>query len=577
MSRLARASGHRLRLSRCSKGLSYGGTTTFCKESKGYIEKGNLLDLAHFCYLRNAARPRCLRAIFLAVGGVGSAVRREPVATIDLESSAELFLTYKSLVLIDFILRPIRRNFGKDRRFYAAVDDMFGFIPHNIELYKLALIHKSASIVLADGQHINNERLEFLGDAVLECVSSDYLFIEYPDKNEGFLTKLRSKMVSRQMLNEVAKRIGMDQYVITHSSNNLSQKHIYGDAFEAMMGAIYLDQRYDFVNRLLINEIFVDYIKVDQLTQAETDFKSRLIEWCQKNHHTIHFDTANDKHYSSAHPFFYSKVIIDNIEMGYGAGESKKEAEQRAAYSVSQGFNDDDCTKLLDKLDDLDARDAKSKSHSARQPKVELKVEVEIGKEQKREPKQKPKQEPKAEPAVEVSEQPKSESKSEAKAEVKTEQTAEGGEVTAKKSRRNRKPAAKPAVAETPAAEEVKVEAKPAEVVADEVVATPAEEQQESAQKPARRRQSSRRKSGAAKKESAEVDSVNHSENEPAEAKSEAKTEAKADAEPKSDSEPAKSVKKSPRRRSKPKAKQAAEQAAEQASAPASAPATGVE
>ena len=510
----------------------------------------------------------------MAVGGVGSAVRCEPVATIDLESSAELFLTYKSLVLIDFILRPIRRNFGKDRRFYAAVDDMFGFIPHNIELYKLALIHKSASIVLADGQHINNERLEFLGDAVLECVSSDYLFIEYPDKNEGFLTKLRSKMVSRQMLNEVAKRIGMDQYVITHSSNNLSQKHIYGDAFEAMMGAIYLDQGYDFVNRLLINKIFVDYIKVDQLTQAETDFKSRLIEWCQKNHHTIHFDTANDKHYSSAHPFFYSKVIIDNIEMGYGAGESKKEAEQRAAYSVSQGFNDDDCTKLLDKLDDLDARDAKSKSHSARQPKVELKVEVEIGKEQKREPKQKPKQEPKAEPSVEVSEQPKSEAKAEVKAEptveVKSEQTAEGGEVVAKKSRRNRKPAAKPAVTETPAAEEIKVEAKPAEVVADEVVATPAEEQQESAQKPARRRSSSRHKS-ATKKDSANADSA--AENAPAEAKTEAKTEA----EPKSDSEPAKSVKKSPRRRSKPKAKPAAEQTVEQASAPASAPATGVE
>ena len=115
---------------------------------------------------------------------------------------------------------------------------MFGFIPHNIELYKLALIHKSASVVLADGQHINNERLEFLGDAVLESVSSDYLFIEFPDKNEGFLTKLRSKMVSRQMLNEVAKRIGLDSYVITHSSSNLSQKHIYGDAFEAMMGAI---------------------------------------------------------------------------------------------------------------------------------------------------------------------------------------------------------------------------------------------------------------------------------------------------------------------------------------------------
>ena len=106
--------------------------------------------------------------------------------------------------MIDFILRPIRRRFGKDRKFYAAIDDMFGFIPHNIELYKLALIHKSASVTLDDGRQINNERLEFLGDAVIESVTSDYLFIEFPDQNEGFLTQLRSKMVSRQSLNEVA-------------------------------------------------------------------------------------------------------------------------------------------------------------------------------------------------------------------------------------------------------------------------------------------------------------------------------------------------------------------------------------
>ena len=452
---------------------------------------------------------------------------------------------------------------------------MFGFIPHNIELYKLALIHKSASIVLADGQHINNERLEFLGDAVLECVSSDYLFIEYSDKNEGFLTKLRSKMVSRQMLNEVAKRIGLDKYVITHSSNNLSQKHIYGDAFEAMMGAIYLDQGYEFVNRLLINKLFVDYIKVDQLTQAETDFKSRLIEWCQKNHHTIHFDTANDKHYSSAHPFFYSKVIIDNIEMGYGAGESKKEAEQRAAYSVSQGFSDDDCTKLLDKLDDLDARDAKSKLRPARQPKVELKVEVEIGKEPKKGAKKEPKQEPKNEPAVESVEQPQAE---QPKAEPKSEPKAESGDAPAKKNRRNRKPAAKSVAVEAPVTEEVVAEAKPAEEVVEEAIVAIAEEQQESAPKPARRRSSSRRKS-ATKKDGVNADSA--AESAPAEAKTEAKTktktEAKAEAEPKSDSEPTKSVKKSPRRRPKPKAKEAASQSAEQASAPATTPAPNVE
>ena len=163
--------------------------------------------------------------------------------------------------MIDFILRPIRRRFGKDRKFYAAIDDMFGFIPHNIELYKLALIHKSASVTLDDGRQINNERLEFLGDAVIESVTSDYLFIEFPDQNEGFLTQLRSKMVSGQSLNEVAKRLKLDTHVITHSSASFSQKHIYGDAFEAMMGAISLDQGYDFVNRLLINRISGDYLR----------------------------------------------------------------------------------------------------------------------------------------------------------------------------------------------------------------------------------------------------------------------------------------------------------------------------
>ena len=111
--------------------------------------------------------------------------------------------------MFDFILRPLRRRFGKDSNFYAAIDDMFGFIPHNIELYKLALIHKSASILLEDGSHINNERLEFLGDAVIESITSDYLFIEFPEKDEGFMTQLRSKIVSRQSLNRIASKLGL--------------------------------------------------------------------------------------------------------------------------------------------------------------------------------------------------------------------------------------------------------------------------------------------------------------------------------------------------------------------------------
>ena len=301
--------------------------------------------------------------------------------------------------MLDFILRPFRRNFGKDKVFYAAIDDMFGFIPNNIELYKLALIHKSASVVTSDGRQINNERLEYLGDAVIETVTSDYLFIEYPDMNEGFLTQLRSKMVSRQTLNEVAKRIGLDGYVISHTSASMSQKHIYGDAFEAMMGAIYLDQGYDFVNRLLINKIFAKYIKADNLAEAETDFKSRLIEWCQKNHHSIRFSTHNDKSYTSSHPFFYCKVLIDNIEVGYGAGDSKKEAEQRAAYSVAQGVSDADCTKLMDRLDTLEGKQLQKNKASEEVEKVA------------EQPKPSPKPMPKPQPKESVKEDVKPESK----------------------------------------------------------------------------------------------------------------------------------------------------------------------
>ena len=256
--------------------------------------------------------------------------------------------------MIDFLLRPWRCNFGPDKEFYRAIDGLFGFVPHNIELYKLALIHKSASLVLEDGRQINNDRLEYLGDAVIEAVTSDYLYIEFPDRDEGFMTKLRSKIVSRQSLNAIARQIGLDRYVILDgSSNTLAQKHIFGDAVEAMMGAIYLDQGYNFVNRLLINRLFREHLSLEELTESENDFKSRLIEWCQKNHLKIVFRTGNDKEYSSNHPVFYSTVLVDGIEVGHGSGESKKEAEQHAAFSVAEYMTDEQCASLLDRVDRL--------------------------------------------------------------------------------------------------------------------------------------------------------------------------------------------------------------------------------
>jgi len=255
--------------------------------------------------------------------------------------------------VLDFLLRPFKRKFGANRAYYRIVDDMFGFIPHNIELYKLALIHKSASLLLDDGRPINNERLEFLGDAVIEAVISDFLFIEFPERDEGFLTQARSKIVSRQSLNALAQQLGLDTHLVANNGNGIVQKHIYGDAFEAMMGAIYLDQGYEFANRLLLNRIFRDNLNLDEVAEAETDFKSRLIEWCQKNRHRVNFHTTADKCTPAGSPSFCCTVRIDNMEMGHGFGTTKKEAEQEAAHSVAECMSDEQCAMLLDKMDRL--------------------------------------------------------------------------------------------------------------------------------------------------------------------------------------------------------------------------------
>ena len=254
--------------------------------------------------------------------------------------------------MIDFILRPIRRNFGRNKSYYRLIDDMFGFIPNNIELYKLALVHKSASIDIG-GQTINNERLEFLGDAVIESITSDYLFIEYPDYDEGKLTKLRSKLVSRQSLNAIACKLGLDKQIVCCRSVNATQKHIYGDAFEAMMGAIYLDQGYNFANRLLINKIYTSNLSLEEVDETETDFKSRLIEWGQKNHHTVLFRTKGVPTGAGATRSFHCTVLVDNLEVGHGIGSSKKEAEQRAAQSATYEPSDEDIARMLDKLDKM--------------------------------------------------------------------------------------------------------------------------------------------------------------------------------------------------------------------------------
>ena len=217
--------------------------------------------------------------------------------------------------MLDRIRLYWKLHHSRDKAYYKALDGIFGVCPNNIELYKLALIHRSASLFLDDGTPINNERLEFLGDAVLE-------------------SKLRSRIVSRASLNKLAVRIGLDRHIITQGNYSSQQKNLYGDALEAMVGALYLDKGYDFTNRLIINHLLNRYIDLVDMTEQETDFKSRLIEWSQKNKRALSFDTVPSPLYTQKIPHFHTSVSIDGQPTGTGEGHSKKSSEQKAALSA---------------------------------------------------------------------------------------------------------------------------------------------------------------------------------------------------------------------------------------------------
>ncbi|MFI3314117.1 MAG: ribonuclease III [Rikenellaceae bacterium] len=235
--------------------------------------------------------------------------------------------------MISYIQYIFRALFSKDCHYYRLIKRLFGVRADNIELYKLALIHKSASCKLEDGSLLNNERLEFLGDAVIEAVVSDMIFIEYPKGDEGFLTQLRSKIVSRSSLNHVAEKIGLVEHIITQSHLPTNNKHMAGDAFEAMIGAIYLDKGYDYTNRLLINNLFSRYVDIETINETESDFKSRLIEWCQKHRIKAQIKTTQSQMFTEQHTQFQCEITV-NKHCCYGIGDSKKEAEQRASKNM---------------------------------------------------------------------------------------------------------------------------------------------------------------------------------------------------------------------------------------------------
>lgn len=223
------------------------------------------------------------------------------------------------------LFKKIKQLFVKDETgvlFY----ELFGFYPNNIELYKLSLIHKSHSIKTANGL-LNNERLEYLGDAILTSIVSGILYKYFPTKSEGFLTKIRSKIVSRDSLNILANKIGLEKFILKKTDEH--HVNVKGDAFEALIAAIYLDKGYSFCYNFIEEKIILKYIDIKKLVVEDHDYKSKIIEWGQQNKKNIKFSTNTITKDNTQ--FFKTRILLNNIEIATGIGKSKKESHQNAA------------------------------------------------------------------------------------------------------------------------------------------------------------------------------------------------------------------------------------------------------
>jgi len=194
-----------------------------------------------------------------------------------------------------FFLNFFRLAFSADKNLSQAIKNIFGFVPGNIFLYQLAFRHKSAANATANGHKLSNERLEYLGDAVLSAVVADYLFKKFPYKNEGFLTEMRSKIVSRASLNKLSQKMGIDKLVNLNGDARSIFKSANGDAFEALIGAIYLDKGFNFTRNVIVKRIIEWHLDVDHLQNSDFNFKSKLLEWGQKEKQTVEFVVAAEQ------------------------------------------------------------------------------------------------------------------------------------------------------------------------------------------------------------------------------------------------------------------------------------------
>lgn len=239
------------------------------------------------------------------------------------------------------ITDKIRLLFRKDKEPYLCFYKMLGFYPKNIEIYQQALLHKSSSIKSDKGRLLNNERLEFLGDAILDAVVADIVYKKFEGRREGFLTNTRSKIVQRETLNRVAVEIGLDKLIKYTTRQSSHNSYMCGNAFEALVGAIYLDKGYETCKKFMEERIINRYLNLEKISRKEVNFKSKLIEWSQKNKFEIIFNLLDQSFDDQQNPTFETQVMVENIPAGAGKGYSKKESQQEAAHETLTKIKND--------------------------------------------------------------------------------------------------------------------------------------------------------------------------------------------------------------------------------------------
>lgn len=233
------------------------------------------------------------------------------------------------------IIDRIKLPFRQEKELFSSLYDVMGFYPHNISYYKQALMHKSIGRRNDKGRPLNNERLEFLGDALLDAVVGHIVYAHFEGKREGFLTNTRSKLVSRDTLGKLAEEMGLTKLILSNGHSNSHNSYMAGNAFEALVGAIYLDQGYDAVMRFMQKRILAKLINIDKVAYKEVNFKSKLIEWSQRNRVKMDFQLLKqDKDNESGSPVFQFQVMLEGVAGESGKGFSKKEAQQLASEAT---------------------------------------------------------------------------------------------------------------------------------------------------------------------------------------------------------------------------------------------------